>query len=154
MQGLQLVDSLGGGTSSGLGTLLLKKLREEHPDHILLTYSIVPSPKVSDTVVEPNNCTPSAHQLVQSTDEVVRICNDALYDIRFRTLKLTTATSVASSESSCPVPPARSASPGSSHGAVRMRHKARGRLARHEQARDLAELGADNLFELGGGHCD
>lgn len=32
MQGFQLCHSLGGGTGSGLGTLLLSKIREEYPD--------------------------------------------------------------------------------------------------------------------------
>jgi tubulin beta len=92
LQGFQLVHSLGGGTGSGLGTLLLNKLREEYPDRILSTYSIIPSPKVSDTVVEPYNCVLSVHQLVESADEVFCIDNEALYDICFRTLKLTTPT--------------------------------------------------------------
>ena len=56
------------------------------------TYSIVPSPKVSDTVVEPYNATLSVHQLVENTDETFCIDNEALYDICFRTLKLTTPT--------------------------------------------------------------
>jgi tubulin beta len=92
LQGFQLVHSLGGGTGSGLGTLLLNKLREEYPDRILSTYSIVPSPKVSEVVVEPYNCVLSVHQLVESADEVFCIDNEALYDICFRTLKLTTPT--------------------------------------------------------------
>merc|ERR1712058_150372 len=54
------------------------------------TFSIVPSPKVSDTVVEPYNCTLSVHQLVENADQVMCIDNEALYDICFRTLKLTT----------------------------------------------------------------
>jgi len=48
--------------------------------------------KVSDTVVEPYNCTLSVHQLVENTDESYCIDNEALYDICFRTLKLTTPT--------------------------------------------------------------
>ena len=56
------------------------------------TYSVVPSPKVSDTVVEPYNATLSVHQLVENTDETYCIDNEALYDICFRTLKLTTPT--------------------------------------------------------------
>lgn len=44
-----------------MGTLLLTKLREEYPDRILSTFSIVPSPKVSDTVVEPYNATLSVN---------------------------------------------------------------------------------------------
>merc|ERR1719445_2140273 len=49
-------------------------------------------PKVSDTVVEPYNATLSVHQLVENTDETFCIDNEALYDICFRTLKLTTPT--------------------------------------------------------------
>ncbi|CAB1329199.1 unnamed protein product, partial [Coregonus sp. 'balchen'] len=54
------------------------------------TFSVVPSPKVSDTVVEPYNATLSVHQLVENTDETYCIDNEALYDICFRSLKLTT----------------------------------------------------------------
>ena len=38
--------SLGGGTGSGMGTLLISKIREEYPDRMMLTFSVVPSPKV------------------------------------------------------------------------------------------------------------
>merc|ERR1711981_227465 len=55
-------------------------------------FSVMPSPKVSDTVVEPYNATLSVHQLVENADEVMCIDNEALYDICFRTLKLTTPT--------------------------------------------------------------
>jgi len=92
LQGFQLTHSLGGGTGSGMGTLLISKIREEYPDRIMCTFSIVPSPKVSDTVVEPYNATLSVHQLVENADEVFCIDNEALYDICFRTLKLTTPT--------------------------------------------------------------
>ena len=92
LQGFQLTQSLGGGTGSGLGTLLISKIREEYPDRVMSTFSVVPSPKVSDTVVEPYNATLSVHQLVENTDETYCIDNEALYDICFRTLKLTTPT--------------------------------------------------------------
>ena len=58
----------------------------------MCTFSVVPSPKVSDTVVEPYNATLSVHQLVENSDETFCIDNEALYDICFRTLKLTTPT--------------------------------------------------------------
>ena len=38
-----------------MGTLLISKVREEYPDRIMETFSVIPSPKVSDTVVEPYN---------------------------------------------------------------------------------------------------
>lgn len=61
-------------------------------DRMMLTFSVVPSPKVSDTVVEPYNATLSVHQLVENADECMILDNEALYDICFRTLKLTTPT--------------------------------------------------------------
>ncbi|KAI6073870.1 Tubulin beta-1 chain [Aix galericulata] len=92
LQGFQLIHSLGGGTGSGMGTLLINKIREEYPDRIMNTFSVVPSPKVSDTVVEPYNAILSIHQLIENTDETFCIDNEALYDICFRTLKLTNPT--------------------------------------------------------------
>merc|ERR1711935_68522 len=92
LQGVQITHSMGGGTGSGMGTLLVSKIREDFPDRIMSTYSIMPSPKVSDTVVEPYNATLSVHQLVENADECFLLDNEALYDICFRTLKLTTPT--------------------------------------------------------------
>ena len=88
LQGFQLTHSLGGGTGSGMGTLLISEIHEEYRDSIISTFSVVPSPKVSDTVVEPYNATLSVHQLVENTDETYCIDNEALYNMCFRTLKL------------------------------------------------------------------
>ncbi|CCH62286.1 hypothetical protein TBLA_0G03500 [Henningerozyma blattae CBS 6284] len=88
LQGFQITHSLGGGTGSGMGTLLISKIREEYPDRMMATFSVVPSPKTSDTVVEPYNATLSVHQLVEYSDETFCIDNEALYDICQRTLKL------------------------------------------------------------------
>merc|ERR1712123_543353 len=88
LQGFQLTHSLGGGTGSGMGTLLLSKITEEYPDRIGCTYSVLPSPKVSDTVVEPYNATLSLNQLIDNSDETFCIDNEALYDICIRTLKI------------------------------------------------------------------
>lgn len=90
VSGFQVCHSLGGGTGSGMGTLLISKIREEYPDRMMLTFSVFPSPKVSDTVVEPYNATLSVHQLVENADECMVLDNEALYDICFRTLKLST----------------------------------------------------------------
>jgi len=92
LQGFQITHSLGGGTGSGMGTLLISRIKEEYPDRMMTTFSVFPSPKVSDTVVEPYNATLSIHQLIENGDEVMVIDNEALYDICFRTLKLPTPT--------------------------------------------------------------
>ncbi|WZY85252.1 hypothetical protein YC2023_031636 [Brassica napus] len=72
LQGFQVCHSLGGGTGSGMGTLLISKIREEYPDRMMMTFSVFPSPKVSDTVVEPYNATLSVHQLVENADELLQ----------------------------------------------------------------------------------
>merc|ERR1712113_1179985 len=86
-QGFQITHSLGGGTGSGMGTLLIAKIREEYPDRILCTFSVYPSPKVSDTVVEPYNAVLSSHQLLENADETFVIDNEALYNISHNVLK-------------------------------------------------------------------
>lgn len=92
-----------------MGTLLISKIREEYPDRMMCSFSVVPSPKVSDTVVEPYNATLSVHQLVENSDETFCIDNEALCkwqshssrerplifcadEICFKTLKLSTPT--------------------------------------------------------------
>jgi len=91
-QGFQICQSLGGGTGSGMGTLLLLKLRDAYPDRILATFSVYPSPKVSDTVVEPYNAVLSSHQLLENADETFVIDNEALYNISHNVLKQTAPT--------------------------------------------------------------
>ena len=86
-QGFQITHSLGGGTGSGMGTLLLLKIRDMYPDRITATFSVYPSPKVSDVVVEPYNATLSIHQLLENSDETFVIDNEALYHISHNVLK-------------------------------------------------------------------
>ena len=75
-----------------MGTLLISKVCELHHNRIMNTFSVVPSPKVSDTVVEPYNTTMYIHKLVENMDETYYINNVALYNICFCTLKLATPT--------------------------------------------------------------
>ncbi|KIM35026.1 hypothetical protein M413DRAFT_449940 [Hebeloma cylindrosporum] len=88
LQGFQILHSLGGGTGSGFGSLMLSKLREEYPDRLMATFSILPSPKVSETIVEPYNAMLSVDQLVNNGDLTICIDNEASYDICTRTSKI------------------------------------------------------------------
>ncbi|VVT51767.1 uncharacterized protein SAPINGB_P003206 [Magnusiomyces paraingens] len=88
LQGFQLAHSLGGGTGSGLGTLLLTRIKEEYPDRMLSTYSVLPSPKVSETVTEPYNAVLSFNQLIDHADATYCLDNEALYNICENTLKI------------------------------------------------------------------
>ena len=69
-------------------SLLISKIKEEYQDRIIETFSVFPSPKVSDTVAEPYNATLSIHLLVDSTDEVQVIDNEVLYDTSLELLNL------------------------------------------------------------------
>ncbi|KAK3752235.1 hypothetical protein QZH41_012243, partial [Actinostola sp. cb2023] len=92
IQGFQLAHSLGGGTGSGLGSLLISKIREEYPDKLVYSYSIFPSPRVSETITEPYNATLSFHHLIDIADATVCIDNEALYNICYNVLKKRTPT--------------------------------------------------------------
>ena len=79
-QGFILFHALGGGTGSGLGTLVLSKLRSGHPGLLRASVSVFPSAKLSDVVVEPYNATLSLHQLIENADLTLVFDNEALYD--------------------------------------------------------------------------
>ncbi|KAI4973199.1 hypothetical protein ZWY2020_028907, partial [Hordeum vulgare] len=42
LQGFQVCHSLGGGTRSSMGALLISKIGEEYPDCLMLTFSVFP----------------------------------------------------------------------------------------------------------------
>merc|ERR1712139_580409 len=87
LQGFQVTHSLGGGTGSGMGTLLISKIREEYPDRMMCTFSVMPS-RSTEVVLAPYNATLSLHQLLDNADECMILDNDALTGICERTLKL------------------------------------------------------------------
>lgn len=88
LQGFQICHSLGGGTGSGLGTLVLAKVCEEFPDRIMSTFSVLPSPKVSTTITEPYNATLALHQLIENADTVTCLDNEGLFNICQNSLKI------------------------------------------------------------------
>ncbi|KAK7575659.1 hypothetical protein V9T40_011945 [Parthenolecanium corni] len=87
LQGFQLVHSIGGGTGSGLGSLMVERIRDMYPDPIISTHTVIPSPKVSDVVVEPYNAVLSTSSLVEFCDTCFTIDNEALYNIGMYSLK-------------------------------------------------------------------
>ncbi|XP_070499053.1 tubulin beta-1 chain-like [Chironomus tepperi] len=88
LQGFQMMHSIGGGTGSGMGSLLMHKLKDEYQDRIVNTYSVIPSAKVSETVVEPYNAILTLSEMINGSDEAVCIDNEALFDICYHTLKI------------------------------------------------------------------
>ena len=55
-----------------MGTLLISKIREEYPDRVMSTYSVIPSPRCRTRSSKPYNATLSVHQLVENSDQSSR----------------------------------------------------------------------------------
>ncbi|KOM55579.1 hypothetical protein LR48_Vigan10g147100 [Vigna angularis] len=88
LQGFLVFNAVGGGTGSGLGSLLLERLSVDYGKKSKLGFIIYPSPQVSTAVVEPYNTVLSNHSLIEHSDVVVLLDNEAIYDICRRSLEL------------------------------------------------------------------
>ena len=113
LQGFMVFNAVGGGTGSGLGSLLLERLSVDYGKKSKLGFTIHPSPQVSTAVVEPYNSVLSTHSLLEHTDVAVMLDNEAIYDICRRSSTSSaprTPTSTVSSGRSSRRSPRRSAS--------------------------------------------
>jgi tubulin alpha len=81
LQGFLIFHSVGGGTGSGFGSLLLERLSTDYAKKSKLDFCIYPSPQVSTSVVEPYNSVLSTHSLLEHTDVAFMLDNEAIYDI-------------------------------------------------------------------------
>jgi len=79
LQGFQLAHSLGGGTGSGMGSLMISRLREEYAEKVISTFSVVPSCKASEYPVEPYHAAFTAHYLIADVDVSYIFDNETLY---------------------------------------------------------------------------
>lgn len=87
LETFQITHSIGGGTGSGLGSLIMSQIKCEYPDKMLSCYSVVPSKTVSDVVVEPYNSVLAMNYLIEECDSNIIIDNEALYNIALHNLK-------------------------------------------------------------------
>ncbi|XP_034669923.1 probable tubulin beta chain CG32396 [Drosophila subobscura] len=88
LQGFQLLHSIGGGTGSGLTSLIMESLVEQYPDNLLCNYVTIPSPNMSQVVVEPYNALLSTPALVNNSHLTFCLDNEALFQICNRNLKI------------------------------------------------------------------
>ncbi|KAJ9506760.1 hypothetical protein QJQ45_020256 [Haematococcus lacustris] len=88
LQGFLVFNAVGGGTGSGLGSLLLERLSVDYGKKSKLGFTIYPSPQVSNAVVEPYNSVLSTHSLLEHTDVAIMLDNEAIYDICRRSLDI------------------------------------------------------------------
>ncbi|KAL2254535.1 UNVERIFIED_CONTAM: Tubulin alpha chain [Sesamum indicum] len=88
LQGFLVFNAVGGGTGSGLGSLLLERLSVDYGKKSKLGFTVYPSPQVSTSVVEPYNSVLSTHSLLEHTDVAILLDNEAIYDICRRSLDI------------------------------------------------------------------
>eukprot|EP01084_Bolivina_argentea_P051819 95295_1 len=81
LEGFILVHSIGGGTGSGLGSLILERLHVEHRKALKFGYEIFPSPTLSTSTVEPYNALLTMHWLLDHVDISIPIDNEQMYEI-------------------------------------------------------------------------
>jgi len=81
LQGFLIFHAVGGGTGSGLGSLLMERLSVDYGKKSKIGFTVYPSPQVSTAVVEPYNSVLSTHSLLEHTDVDVILDNEAIYEI-------------------------------------------------------------------------
>ncbi|MEM6270014.1 MAG: hypothetical protein AAF998_11295 [Bacteroidota bacterium] len=82
LDGIILFHSLGGGTGSGLGTLLLERLRASRSYFgTLATVSVLPSPRMQENVLEPYNAVLGLSKIAKLADLCFLVENEALRNI-------------------------------------------------------------------------
>lgn len=88
LQGFIFNHSLGGGTGSGLGSLLLEQLSADYGKKAKLEFAVYPAPQVSTSVVEPYNTVLTTHSTLEHSDVTFMVDNDAIYEMCRRNLDI------------------------------------------------------------------
>merc|ERR1712072_501150 len=81
VQGFVVNHSVGGGTGSGLGALILERIAVDYRKKSKLGFEVYPSPTISTCVVEPYNALLTTHWLLDHTEISVLLDNEAIYEI-------------------------------------------------------------------------
>merc|ERR1711997_133338 len=81
VQGFVVNHSVGGGTGSGLGALMLERIAVDYRKKSKLGFETYPSPTISTCVVEPYNVLLTTHWLLDHTEISVLLDNEAMYEI-------------------------------------------------------------------------
>jgi tubulin alpha len=81
VQGFVINHSVGGGTGSGLGALILERIAVDYRKKSKLGFEVYPSPTISTCVVEPYNALLCTHWLLDHTEISVLLDNEGIYEI-------------------------------------------------------------------------
>jgi len=88
VQGFVVNHSVGGGTGSGLGALILERIAVDYRKKSKLGFEVYPSPTISTCVVEPYNALLTTHWLLDHTEISIVLDNEAIYEIAKKNLDI------------------------------------------------------------------
>ena len=95
LQGFLIFHSFGGGTGSGLTSLLLERLGIEYgKKKSKLELAVYPAPQISSAVVEPYNSILTTHSSIDQSECAFMVDNEAIYDICVKNLGIESPTYV------------------------------------------------------------
>ena len=86
LQGFMVFHSFGGGTGSGLSSLLLERLKVDYPKKTKVEFAIYPSEQLSSCVVEPYNSVLCTDTMLENSEVAFMVDNQAMYDIALRNM--------------------------------------------------------------------
>jgi len=92
VQGFIMNHTVGGGTGSGMGALILERLAVDYRKKTKIGFEIYPAPLISTSIVDPYNALLSTHWLLDHTEVSIVLDNEAVYDICNKALDLKTPT--------------------------------------------------------------
>ena len=88
IQAFFMTHSVGGGTGSGLGCLILERLSVNYRKKTKVGFEIYPSVENSASLVEPYNSLLATHHFLDDIDLCLLFDNEALYNICYNKLNL------------------------------------------------------------------
>lgn len=80
LQGFLIFRSIGGGTGSGFGDLIMESVYQDYGKISKLEFCVFPSPRISPVIVEPYNAVLGTHFSMDNFDCSFLMDNEACYD--------------------------------------------------------------------------
>ncbi|VDD77764.1 unnamed protein product [Mesocestoides corti] len=81
LQGFIIFHSLGGGSGSGFGSLLIQRLSEDYGKRTKIELSVYPAPRLACAVVEPYNAVLTTHYCIEHSEVCFLMDNEAVWDV-------------------------------------------------------------------------
>ena len=88
LQGFIAFHSFGGGTGSGLTSLLLERLAVDYAKKSKIEFAIYPSVQLASSTVEPYNSVLCFHHMLENSEVAFMVDNQAMYDLAIRNLNV------------------------------------------------------------------